>query len=156
MPTFKAKCEDFAQNAKRISNRWADVSAMLSRYPQLIEFLEIPQLLNNCIRTFYYEDAIKVFAVVSKTCTRNKHVSPIFANMLDEIEKSKAMMVNQILKELNGNVQLPMCIKMVDYLRKVDRFSEEELRLNFLLARDVWFQSSLYKNTFNLYCKHFS
>lgn len=127
---------------------------MLSKYPQLIEFLEIPQLLNNCIRTFYYEDAIKIFTVVSKICVRNKHVSPIFARMLEEIEKSKAMMINQILKELNGNVQLPVCIKMVDYLRKVDRFSEEELRLNFLLSRDVWFQSSLCKNTFNLHCKY--
>lgn len=51
---------------------------MLAKYPQMIEFLEIPQLLNNCIRTNYYDDALKICNFVSKICIRYKVVAPIF------------------------------------------------------------------------------
>lgn len=51
---------------------------MLAKYPQMIEFLEIPQLLNNCIRTFYYDDALKICDFITKFCTRYKNMAPIF------------------------------------------------------------------------------
>lgn len=58
--------------------RWKDVSSMLAKYPQMIEFMEIPQLLNNCIRTFYYDDGLKICNFVTKICTRYKNMAPIF------------------------------------------------------------------------------
>lgn len=51
---------------------------MLAKYPQLIEFLEIPQLLNNCIRTYYYEDALQICNHISRFCGKHSHVAPIF------------------------------------------------------------------------------
>lgn len=147
IPTFKTKCEEFSQDARKISVRWKDVSSMLAKYPQMIEFLEIPQLLNNCIRTFYYDDALKICNFITRFCTRYRSMAPIFENMLAEIDKSKDIMIAQILKEMNTNVQLPVCMKLIDYLRQTDRFTEEQLRVNFLLARDVWFQAAINKNT---------
>ncbi|KAJ6217533.1 hypothetical protein RDWZM_008690 [Blomia tropicalis] len=146
IPDFKVKCEEFSNDSQKISVRWKDVSSMLAKYPQMIEFLEIPQLLNNCIRTNYYDDALKICNFVSKICIRYKVVAPIFENMLVEINKSKDIMISQILKGLNGNIQLPVCIKSIHYLRQTDRFSEEQLRVNFLMARDIWFQTSINKN----------
>lgn len=61
-------------------------------------------------------------------------------------------MIAQIMKEMNNNLQLPDCIKLVGYLRRTNRFTETELRINFLMARDVWFQTSLKKNAPNVYC----
>lgn len=54
--------------------------------------------------------------------------------MLTEIDKSKDIMIAQIIKEMNGNVQLPVCMKLIDYLRQTNRFSEEQLRVTFLLV----------------------
>lgn len=73
--------------------------------------------------------------------------------MLVEIDKSKDIMIAQILKEMNTNVQLPVCMKLIDYLRQTDRFTEEQLRVNFLMARDVWFQAAINKNTAVVNCK---
>lgn len=152
--------------------RWTDVSLTLTKYPNLIEFLEIPQLLNNCVRTNHYDDAFKICNFVTQLCEQNQHVASIFQNMLQEVDKSKDIIINQITKELNGNVQLPTCIKLVGYLRQTNKFSDEELRLTFLLvswnkdtvfsslkcpsqARDVWFQNCLNKNTSSVFCKFF-
>lgn len=44
-------------------------------------------------------------------------------------------MIGQIIKEMNGNIQLPECIKLVGYLRQTGRFSENELRVTFLMVR---------------------
>lgn len=57
--------------------------------------------------------------------------------MLVEINKSKDIMISQILKGLNGNIQLPVCIKSIHYLRQTDRFSEEQLRVNFLMVFSI-------------------
>lgn len=105
---------------------------MLSKYPQLIEFMEIPQLLNNCIRTFYYDDAILICDFVSKLCSKHSKDASIFQNMLYEVDKCKDIMVTQIIRELSGNILLPTCMKMIKYLRQIDRFNENQLRINFL------------------------
>ncbi|KAH9516780.1 conserved oligomeric Golgi complex component [Dermatophagoides farinae] len=132
IPEFKNQCATFSDNTKQISNRWNNVSLMLSKYPQLIEFMEIPQLLNNCIRTFYYDDAIMICDFVTKLCSKHSNDASIFRNMLYEVDKCKDIMVAQMIRELSGNILLPTCMKMIKYLRQIDRFTEDQLRINFL------------------------
>lgn len=41
-------------------------------------------------------------------------------------------MVSQLIKELSGNIQLPVCMKIIKYLRLTNRFTEDQLRIHFL------------------------
>ena len=52
-------------------------------------------------------------------------------------------MQETLLNDLHSNIQLPTCLKTITYLRRLECFSEIELKFKFLNARDKWLQNVL-------------
>ena len=44
---------------------------------------------------------------------------------------------------MRTNIQLPTCLRMISYLRRMEIFNETELQLKFLQARDTYLQGIL-------------
>lgn len=63
--------------------------------------------------------------------------------MVNQIENSWSVMVNQVIDSLKEDLPLPKCLELTGLLRSMDAFSEPELRIKFLQARDSWFQGLL-------------
>jgi hypothetical protein len=83
-----------------------------------------------------------VHSKVIKKWRKNKGIIP-FQSIVKDVEIAWLTMLHQLLAQLRTDLQLPRCLQVVGYLRRMELFSEAELRLKFLQARDTWLQNLL-------------
>eukprot|EP00842_Homolaphlyctis_polyrhiza_P002621 jgi/Hompol1/335/HPOL_001128-RA len=111
--------------------------AVLRQHDALLEFLDIPQIFDTFIRSGYYEEAMDLQIFVQRLPMRYPHI-PIIARIASDVDASASLMLSQLILLLRTNIKLPLCIRVIGYLRRMAAFPEPELRLVFLQQRDIF------------------
>lgn len=142
LPDFNKKCEDFIKISGNINTSRRLNSTTLKKNSQILEILELPQLMDSCIREGQYEEALELAAYVQRIAVKHGNI-PIIQNIVQSIEDSWYTMLIQLLNQLRTDLQLPKCLQVVGYLRRMQAFTTPELKLKFLQARDSWLTNLL-------------
>ncbi|XP_017468877.1 PREDICTED: conserved oligomeric Golgi complex subunit 8 [Rhagoletis zephyria] len=142
LPLFTAECESFLAKAEDINENRRINSITLKKNAQLLEILELPQLMERCIREGRYEEALELASFVQKLGHNHSDI-PIIKSIVHSVEALWHTMLVQLVAQLRSDLQLPKCLQIVGYLRRMQAFGNNELKLKFLQARDTWLIGTL-------------
>ena len=136
----------------------------LLQHSSLLELLELPSLMDACVRSNLYDEALSIAAFsntlerrhkVTETSTSNQVVSTV----ISQIRSRQTDLRRILLHRLKSSITMPECLEIVTALRRLnsidlERQSSEinlervhsamELRLevDFLEARDAWLDAT--------------
>ena len=138
LPNVASSCENFAQKSQDSSQQRAVNRLTMQHYPQLLELLEVPQLLENCVRGRHYEKALELQQFARRTLTAHPNIA-VLQEIVKDTMRSTELMREQIQSQLSSECDMETTIKAVEYLRRLESDPDElELRKRFLACREVW------------------
>lgn len=142
LPLFSDACQKFINKSHEINAERRLNSITLKKNDQLLEILELPQLMDACIKAGRYEDALELASHVQRMGQKHENIA-IIREIVKSIEGSWHTMLLQLLGQLKTDLQLPKCLQVFGYLRRMQAFSNSDQKLKFLQARDAWLNGLL-------------
>uniref|UniRef100_A0A162B629 Conserved oligomeric Golgi complex subunit 8 n=1 Tax=Daucus carota subsp. sativus TaxID=79200 RepID=A0A162B629_DAUCS len=137
IPKLTSGCTEFIDSAEQILEKRKLNQTLLSNHSTLLDLLEIPQLMDTCVRNGNYDEALDLETFVGKLSTMHPKL-PVIQALAAEVKHTTQSLLTQLLQKLRSNIQLPECLRIIGYLRRIGVYSEYEMRLQFLRCREAW------------------
>lgn len=142
IPNLTSGCTEFIDSAQAILEKRKLNQTLLANHTTLLDLLEIPQLMDTCVRNGNYDEALDLEAFVGKLSTMHPKL-PVIQALSAEVKQMTQSLLSQLLQKLRSNIQLPECLRIIGYIRRIGVFGESEMRLQFLRCREAWLVSVL-------------
>lgn len=130
----------------------------LLQHSSLLELLELPSLIDACVRSNLYDEALSIASFSNTLERRHKENNQVVTTVIAQVRSRQTDLRRHLLHRLKSPVTMPECLEVVTALRRLNSIDLErqsevnlervhaamELRLqiDFLEARDVWLQST--------------
>uniref|UniRef100_A0A7N0V5R0 Conserved oligomeric Golgi complex subunit 8 n=1 Tax=Kalanchoe fedtschenkoi TaxID=63787 RepID=A0A7N0V5R0_KALFE len=137
IPKLTSGCTEFIESAEQILEKRKMNQTLLANHSTLLDLLEIPQLMDTCVRNGNYDEALDLEAFVYKLSTVHPKL-PVIQALAAEVRQTTQSLLSQLLQKLRSNIQLPECLRIIGYLRRIGVYTEFEMRLQFLRCREAW------------------
>ncbi|KAH7437594.1 hypothetical protein KP509_05G079700 [Ceratopteris richardii] len=137
IPQLTSGCNEFVESGYQILDKRNLNQMLLTNHSIILDLLEIPQLMDTCVRNGNYDEALDLESFVSKLATMHSKL-PVIQSLVADVKQITQSMLSQLLQRLRSNIQLPECLRVIGYLRRLGVFTELEMRLQFLRCRDTW------------------
>jgi len=142
LPELVTSCEEFGAKATALAAERKTNRESLNCYTSLVEVLEVPQVMDTCVRNGHYDEAIELLAFTRSMKRMHPNIA-VVSQVLAEVDVSAEAMVNQLLALLKTPLQLHMCLRVVAHLRRLKVFDAAELSQRFVACRNEWLEGNL-------------
>ncbi|KAG0325247.1 conserved oligomeric Golgi complex component [Dissophora globulifera] len=122
IPKFVDTLTLFSQKkALPILERQHVFASILATHSQLLEVLEIPLLMETCVRNGYYNEALELASHVQRLVVRYPGIG-IVQEIEVKVAQGKEMMLVQLLAQLREPIKLPVALRIIGFLRRIGSF----------------------------------
>ncbi|KAF9429824.1 conserved oligomeric Golgi complex component [Podila epigama] len=124
IPEFNKSLTTFSSNVADILQKQHVYNSILASHSQLLEVLEIPVLMETCVRNSYYHEALELAAHVQRLVLRYPRLK-IIQEIEAKVSQNKEMMLVQLLAQLREPIKLPAALRIISFLRRIGSFSQQ-------------------------------
>ena len=110
------------------------IQIILKNLSPLLDLLECPALMETLVFQGYYEEAMDLDSFMHRLELRYASI-PLLRSLRQRVKSVKQEMLRQLLLLLRDNINLHTCIRVIGYLRRLNVYSETQLKILFLRAR---------------------
>lgn len=142
VPALEEECRTFARSTSGVQKARAKAALVQEQQDKLFDLLEIPQLMDTCVRNGYYQEALELSAHTDDLVKRYPNIELVL-DVAKEVDGVLQLMLAQLLALLREPIKLPALVKTVGYLRRLSTIDEPELSLVFLISRLSNFKTHL-------------
>jgi len=125
IPRFVTSLSHCSTNVSPILERQHVLSSILATHSQLLEVLEIPLLMETCVRNGYYNEALELASHVQRLVSRYPGIG-IIQEIELKVAQGKEMMLVQLLAQLREPIKLPVALKIIGFLRRIGSFNNRQ------------------------------
>merc|ERR1719162_1977620 len=142
----------------------------LLQHSSLLELLELPSLMDACVRSNLYEEALSIAAFANTLERRHTEKNQVVLKVIAQVRSRQSDLRRYLLHSLKNNVTMPECLEIVTALRRLNSIDLERLQsgeksniervfaamelslqVDFLEARDAWLdQPTTTTNSFSM------
>jgi hypothetical protein len=126
----------------------------LLQHSSLLELLELPSLMDACVRSNLYEEALSIAAFANTLERRHTERNEVVLKVIAQVRSRQSDLRRHLLHCLKNHVTMPQCLEIVTALRRLNSIDLERqsetnlervyaamelsLQVDFLEARDAW------------------
>ena len=158
-----------AKQLQEISQTHQQRRRTLLQHSTLLELLELPNVMDACIRSDLYDEALNIasFAntleqrhdVSSAANTTSSKGASVIAAVIEEIRAREVELRHYLIQQFSKDITMPQCLELVTALRRLNGIELErrggtadlegahsamelKLQVDFLEARDKWLEKT--------------
>ncbi|CAO3564610.1 unnamed protein product [Mortierella alpina] len=124
IPQFVESLSGFSARVTSILERQHIFSSILATHSQLLEVLEIPLLMETCVRNGYYNEALELASHVQRLVLRYPGIG-IIQDIDAKVAQGKELMLVQLLAQLREPIKLPVALRIIGFLRRIGSFKDQ-------------------------------
>lgn len=135
--------ESFQARATDLSISRASLRNVKEQHSAILELLELPQLLDACIRNQMYDESLELLAYCNNMFqsheSRGEDI-PVLQGLCEQVATQKANLQSSLVAQLKTDIHLPACVRVMGFLRRLQQHSEDDLRLLFIMHRGAFLE----------------